>query len=43
MSADPRPGVLPGLLDVLGVLDTELTGSLDSTLLTLGFRELAAA
>ncbi|MCX5112501.1 hypothetical protein OOK13_29300 [Streptomyces sp. NBC_00378] len=30
------------LLDLLGVLDAELTGSLDSTLLTLGFRDLAA-
>ncbi|MFF1651196.1 hypothetical protein [Streptomyces sp. NPDC058240] len=31
MGADLRPGILPGLLDPVGVLDAELTGSLDST------------
>ncbi|MER5699700.1 hypothetical protein ACWDBO_49960 [Streptomyces mirabilis] len=41
MGTDLRPGVLADLLNLLGVLNAELTGGLDSTLLPLGFRELA--
>jgi hypothetical protein len=40
VGADLRPGVLTGLLDLLGVLDTELPGGLQRTLLALGSREL---
>ncbi|MFE2669265.1 zeta toxin family protein [Streptomyces mirabilis] len=42
MGTDLRPGVLAVLLNLLGVLHAELTGGLDSTLLPLGFRELAS-
>ncbi|MFE9775564.1 hypothetical protein ACFYOV_28605 [Streptomyces sp. NPDC005931] len=41
MGADLRPGILTGLLDLLCVLDIELTGRLGSALLSFGFRELA--
>ncbi|MGW8065913.1 hypothetical protein ACVV2G_27490 [Streptomyces ziwulingensis] len=36
MGANPCPGVLADLLHLLGVLDADLAGRLDSTLLPLG-------
>lgn len=40
MSADLHPGLLAGLLHLIGVLDPELPGGLQSALLPLGPRQL---